>query len=160
MNEVVNGNTAMSDEEKKAVIGMHLSGLLCAVSLPAVIPCVVMIFGMHSAWLIHREQMPFIDHQGKNLLNFHISMAIYATATFVLSIALFLINATFSLLSELRGFFTWRPEQAQFSLPVFVIFTVLMGTLWILAVKYSITALSQSKRGLVYQYPLAIRFFK
>lgn len=50
----------------------HLAGLACFVGIPCaniVAPLVI--------WLIKREDSPFIDEQGKESLNFQISMTIY-----------------------------------------------------------------------------------
>lgn len=56
---------------------VHLSGFLGALILIA--PIGPLIF-----WLVTKENHPFLDDQGKEALNFQISIAIYTVISFVL----------------------------------------------------------------------------
>ncbi|HIK43344.1 MAG TPA: DUF4870 domain-containing protein [Leptolyngbyaceae cyanobacterium M65_K2018_010] len=42
------------------------------------------IVGPLIIWLIKREEMPFVDHQGKEALNFNLSMTIYMMVAAIL----------------------------------------------------------------------------
>ena len=55
-----------SPDEKTLAIVMHL---LCLIGFPIIGPLVV--------WLLKKDQSPYIDAQGRELLNFQISYAIY-----------------------------------------------------------------------------------
>lgn len=55
----------------------HLAGL--AFLLP-VVPIVGGVIGPLIIWLIKKEQYPFVDDQGKEALNFQITMLIYGVA--------------------------------------------------------------------------------
>ncbi len=62
-------------------MGCHLIGL-CGVIVP--VPAAGLI-GTLILWLLKREDAPFIDEQGKEALNFQISLFIYAAVCFLLS---------------------------------------------------------------------------
>jgi hypothetical protein len=51
----------------------HLAAFLGLLGIPA-----GNVIGPLIVWLIKRDEMPFVDRQGKNALNFQISMLIYA----------------------------------------------------------------------------------
>ncbi|MFY0544460.1 DUF4870 domain-containing protein [Brevibacillus sp. H7] len=42
------------------------------------------VLGPLIVWLIKREEGPFVDHQGKEALNFGISVALYAVISYIL----------------------------------------------------------------------------
>ena len=46
------------------------------------------IVGPLVVWLVKREQSPFVDHHGKEALNFQISLTIYALASLLLMLIL------------------------------------------------------------------------
>jgi uncharacterized Tic20 family protein len=50
-----------------------------------VVPAVGSIIGPLVIWLLKKEQYPFVDEQGKEALNFQITMFIYVMAAFLLS---------------------------------------------------------------------------
>jgi len=71
----------LSSEERNWAMLAHLSGLLVFVMPYA------HILGPLLIWLLKRETSPFIDDQGKEALNFNLSMTIYLTLAAVLSCA-------------------------------------------------------------------------
>ena len=70
-----------SKTERQWAMGCHLIGL-CGVAVP--FPAAGLI-GALVLWLVKREDGAFIDDQGKESLNFQISLLIYALACLVLS---------------------------------------------------------------------------
>jgi uncharacterized protein len=46
------------------------------------------VLGPLLIWLVKREEMPFVDDQGKEALNFNISMALYMVASVLLILVL------------------------------------------------------------------------
>jgi uncharacterized Tic20 family protein len=65
----------ISQEERTWALAAHLSALVGYVMIPLgniIAPLVI--------WLIQKDKMPFVDDQGKEALNFQISMSIYAIA--------------------------------------------------------------------------------
>lgn len=90
------------------------------------------IIGPLVIWLIKKEEMPFVNDQGKESLNFQISLIIVAIALFVLSLIPFVFCITAPLLLVL--------------VVVDLIF-IIMGTI-------------KSNDGIAYRYPFALRLIK
>ncbi|MGD9721742.1 MAG: DUF4870 domain-containing protein [Pirellulales bacterium] len=63
---------ALPSEAKNWAVLCHLAGLL---GVP--IPLAGHIVGPLAVWLLKRDDHPFVDDQGKEAVNFQISMAIY-----------------------------------------------------------------------------------
>ena len=79
--------------ERQWAMGCHLIGL--CVLLP-VLPLIGGMVGVLVLWLLKREEGAFIDQQGKEALNFQISIFIYASAflfLFIIGIGIFLLFA-------------------------------------------------------------------
>ena len=74
------GATGPSKNERQWAMGCHLIGL-CGVFVP--FPAAGLI-GALVLWLLKREDGAFIDDQGKESLNFQISLLIYAFACMIL----------------------------------------------------------------------------
>lgn len=76
-------DTSLSKDER-------LWGMLCHISAFAffVFPAFGNILGPLIIWLIKKEEYPFVDEQGKEALNFQISITIYSLAAALLSIIL------------------------------------------------------------------------
>ncbi len=74
--------TTIASEVKSWALGVHLSALVGLV-IPfgnILAPLVI--------WLVKRESDPYIDEQGKEAVNFNISVAIYAIAAGILTVIL------------------------------------------------------------------------
>ena len=99
------------------------------------LPAVAHIIGPLIIWLLKKDEFPEVDDQGKESLNFQISMLIY---TALLGVAFFI------LLFVLIGFLL---------LPLF-------GVLYLLDVVLVIVASIKASEGKLYRYPLTIRLIK
>ncbi|MBH5320501.1 DUF4870 domain-containing protein [Paenibacillus sp. GSMTC-2017] len=86
------------------------------------------IIGPLVIWLIKRDQSAYIDAQGKESMNFQLSILIYTIISTILAIILI-------------GFFL----------------LIAVGIFWLVMV---IIAAVKANDGIVYRYPLTIRFFK
>ena len=64
--------------EKGFSVGMHLTTLAMMFFVP-VVPALVM-------WLIRRNESPFVDDHGKEVVNFQISLVIYAIVSSILTV--------------------------------------------------------------------------
>ena len=64
--------SATSDEKTLGIV-MHI---LCLVGFPILGPLVI--------WLVKKDQSPYLDRQGRELLNFQISYFVYALISFAL----------------------------------------------------------------------------
>jgi uncharacterized protein len=86
----------------------HLAGL--CVLLP-IAPVIGSIIGPLVIWLIKKEEFPFVDEQGKEALNFQISITIYAVVSallcfacvgFVLLPAVYLFDLIFLIIASVK----------------------------------------------------------
>ena len=111
--------------------------VLCHASALAslIVPAVGHIVGPLVVWLLKRDDAPEIDDQGKESLNFQISMLIY---TVLLGVVCFI------LMFVLIGFFL---------LPLF-------GVLYLVDIVLVIIASIKASEGKLYRYPLTIRLIK
>ena len=71
--------TTISHEERTWATFAHLAAFAAVV-----LPFLGAILGPLIVWLLKKEQMPFVDDQGKEALNFQITMAIGFAICFVL----------------------------------------------------------------------------
>lgn len=116
------------EEARKWAVFCHLGGLAVLTSFPLagiIVPLVI--------WLVKRETHPFVDHQGREALNFRISMALYVVAAVVALIVLTIL---------IIGIFLW------WLLPVLLV--VQCGLAVVAAVK--------ANQGEPFRYPITIRF--
>ena len=72
----------------------HLSGLLLFVGIPF-----GHLLGPLVVWLLKKNEFPFVDEQGKEAMNFQISMTIYMLLPVLLSFVLIGIPFVFLLLA-------------------------------------------------------------
>lgn len=105
----------------------HLSAFAGALIALAFIGPLVM-------WLIRRDEHPFLDHHGKEALNFNLSMLLYGVVGIVVSIATLGLGLVIVVPATVVFFVTW-------------VVTTIVG-----AVK--------ANAGEGYRYPLTIRFVK
>ncbi|MHB0911931.1 MAG: DUF4870 domain-containing protein [Armatimonadota bacterium] len=100
-------------------------------------------------WIRMRRTFPLVDDQGKEALNFHMSVTIYILATIML------VGAIAYLASVLSG---WR------SIPIMMLIAVCIPSLLIgmlLAFNQTILAARHVQReGTPYRYPWTMRFLK
>jgi uncharacterized Tic20 family protein len=99
------------------------------------LPAVAHIIGPLIIWLLKRDEFPEVDDQGKESLNFQISMLIY---TALLGVVVFVL--AFVLIGLLL-------------LPLF-------GLLYLLDIVFVIVASIKASEGKLYRYPITIRLIK
>jgi hypothetical protein len=122
-----------SQQERDARLwGMlcHLSALLMLTSVP-----LAHILGPLVVWLIKRGDDPFINEQGRESLNFQLSMTLWAVLA---AIVIFLLTLV------LIGVLLW---------PLFFLWPVVN-------VIFVVLASIRANRGESYRYPLTIRFLR
>ncbi len=113
-------------------------GMLCHLSALAlfILPSFGNVFGPLIVWLIKRDQSAWIDRQGKEALNFQITIVIYA---FVAWFVIFLLALTI------------------IGIPLAVLIGIGLAVFWLIMV---ITASIKVNNGEDFRYPLNIRFIK
>lgn len=133
----------MAEEDRDArmwATAAHLAPLAGLVGVPF-----GNILGPLVVWLIKRQDHPFVDDQGKEALNFHLSLTLYGVVA-----AAVLVPAVFvgSLVPLLPGLL-FVPLLIAGGVAV-VIFGLVM----------IVIAALRANEGEAYRYPLTIRFVK
>lgn len=80
----------LKTEEKQArnwVVFCHSGGLVTVSFVNLIIPLVI--------WLMKKDESPFIDEQGKEIVNFQISIAIYGSVLFLIAFTVIGMPITF-----------------------------------------------------------------
>jgi uncharacterized Tic20 family protein len=127
-------NSGSDMTERNWAMACHLSALLVVTGIP-----LANILGPLIVWLLRKDQYQLVDEQGKESLNFQISMSIYALVGLILSGLLF-VTILF--------------------IPLSVLTLLLLGILGGADVVLVIIAAVNTSNGQHYQYPLTIRFLK
>jgi uncharacterized protein len=132
----------------------HLSGIVCAPCNCVLIPFVSLVVP-YGVWIGGRDKHPFVDDQGRESLNFQISMAIYAISAGILFIFLFLLTCGIAFNSpsssnSLSNIFNWL-------LVTIVSVVVLFGFFQIAVI---ILAAVKAYNGQSYRYPFTLRFLQ
>jgi len=113
------GKMQPSEEKTMGMLAHVLGGVTCIVG-----PLII--------WLIKKEESPFVDDQGKEALNFQITVGIgYVAATVIGMI----------------------PFGACIS-------ALLFPAIWIVSLVFAIIGGLAANKGEVYRYPFALRFVK
>lgn len=130
----------------------HLSALLMLLGVP-----LGNVLGPLVVWLIKRNDHPFVDYQGKEALNFQLSITLYWVLAGILiffsvgSIAFFWPAFRYGVMDY------WNP----IAMPIAMIFGLfLIFGLLILDVILAIVAAVKASDGVSYRYPLTIRAIK
>jgi uncharacterized protein len=114
----------------------HLSALIGMFAIPTV----GQIVGPLIVWLVRKDRDPFVDDQGRESLNFQITVSICGA---MLSVAIF-ISSIFSVV--------------LIGLPFLVLFGLLGVALWVGDIICTILAAVDAHKGRCYRYPLSLRF--
>ena len=117
-----------SAEEKQWAMFAHLS------ALSAFVTGIGAIVGPLIIWQIKKNEMPFVDDQGKEATNFNITMLIICVALWIFTIVTFGIGALLTIPAFLLLFLGW------------VVFTII--------------AALKANEGVAYRYPFSIRLIK
>ncbi|UEC42149.1 MAG: conserved membrane protein of unknown function [Methanothrix sp.] len=127
----------------------HLSALVMLLGVP-----LGNVLGPLVVWLVKRNDHPFIDDQGREALNFQLSITLY----FILAgILIFFSVGSIAFLWPAFGYGVmdhWNPV----AMPITMIFGLfLLFSLLILDVILTIVAAVRASDGVSYRYPLTIR---
>jgi uncharacterized Tic20 family protein len=123
MSDVIDVGTGVSKEDRMWAMLCHLGGLTIYLGIPFanfIVPLVI--------WMIHRDKYPLVADQGKEVLNFQITL---------LLIAAIIIGLCFLII----GFFL-LPLLAV--LPIYQLIVTIIGAI-------------KSYDGVAYRYPMTLR---
>lgn len=125
---------------------------ICHLAALVMIPYVGIIVGPLVVWLIKRTEYPFVDDQGKQALNFQITVFLIAVIVGICGVVGFFWG--FATMKPGPDYFPVWPFVAQFGT-----FGVL-GLLGLLDLILIILGAVTADKGERYRYPFAIRFIK
>lgn len=97
-------------------------------------------------WLAQKAKHPFIDEQGKESVNFQISMLIYSSLLTLVGFALYILGLFFSIY---LNYFT-----------IFLSLSLLFLPISIVALIVTLVAAIKAYNGQSYRYPFNLRFLK
>ena len=123
-----------SAEQRQWAMFAHLSALLGALLTGVFGGGWGCFLGPLIVWLIKKDSMPFVDDQGKEALNFNITVAIASLILLLLSIMTFGIGLIIAI-------------------PLWVV----IGITWLV---FTIIAAIKANEGVRYRYPFALRLIK
>ncbi|HIK15773.1 MAG TPA: DUF4870 domain-containing protein [Leptolyngbyaceae cyanobacterium M33_DOE_097] len=136
----------------------HLSSLAWIVVPVRFISLVVPLI----IWLLKREEHPFIDAQGKESLNFQISIVIYEIAiTALWAVAgIFLFGSAFFAAPALESSDAAGIAFVASLGIVFLVPVILLMLIGVFAAIAAIVAALKASNGESYRYPFTLRFLK
>lgn len=120
------------------------------------------ILGPLVVWLWKKDEDPFINEQGKESLNFQISLAIYGI---VVGIIAAILGIIFAIVAGGAASNNSNPDQAGGAAIVGFgvaagLFGIVLLVISLLALGLVIFAAIKAKKGESYRYPLTIRLIK
>lgn len=123
-------------------------------------------------WTANKKEYAFVDHNGKQAINFQISLLLYSIIIGIISIPFFisffpnLFDFDFFGLHSLNNFnnlnINFASDDFRFGtwlLPL-GISGLLQGALFIVNIVYTILATIKTNEGETFEYPLTIKFIK
>ena len=136
------------DTSRAAVI--HVSGLLFLLGVP-----LGGVLGSLLTWLFWRNDSRFVDENGKEAVNFNLSVFLYQFLIIMLGLILFLSPVLSMLATDGPDPFT-----VILSIPGLLILVSGLGLLYIFRIVLALIAAIQAGNGDTFRYPLTIRFIK
>lgn len=121
-------------QERQWAMFAHLSALIGGIVTAGWAGSLGCFVGPLVIWLVKKETMPFVDDQGKEALNFNITVAIVFAALLLLS----LLTLGIGLVIAIPAFF-------------------IIGIAWLVL---TILASIKANEGVAYRYPFALRLIK
>lgn len=144
------------EPERTPALLMHLSPLL-----GLVLPALGNVLGPLAAWLAYRDRSRVLDAQGKEALNFQLSVWLYSFLTGLLFFALFSLG----LLGGAFGAAAGGPDLGALAIfgslaAFFAFFIPVSLVLWAFPLVVMLLAVIRVNQGRAYRYPLSIRFIR
>ena len=149
-----------TNNEKNIATFLHLSALT-----QYIIPFGNYIFPI-IIWSSKKNDSEFVDANGKNVLNFQLSMFLYLLITFVIAIPLFIYSffkhATITNVHDGRDFIIESLHNGDVSGFVILAIIVVLLFCFLKIIEFILIIYGSVKtsNGEVYRYPLTINFIK
>ena len=120
-----------SKEERKWAVLDHLSAFIGFLGVP-----VGAVLGPLLVWFLKKDDLPFVNEQGREAVNFNLSLILYSVILGLIGITLFAMESSL----------TWVVGGLFFILSVYWIYQV-------------ISAAVHAYKGIHFHYPLTVHFF-
>jgi uncharacterized protein len=130
--------SAISADERQWAMLAHLSALLGYLMTSGWAGCSGGFIGPFIVWIIKKDTMPFVDQQGKEALNFSLTICLALGALFGFGIMYGIV--TFGL--------------------GFLLALLAMGVVLLYALVFTIIASVKAYEGVAYRYPISLRLIK
>lgn len=116
-------------------------------------------------WTLNKDRSSFIDHHGKQALNFQLSLMLYNIILIFFGIAFFLWNLDYTWdffrLNFDNSFLFWENFHfIQDNVSFIVAFGTLFLGLWVFEIVCVVSAAQKARDLAFYKFPLTINFFK
>ncbi len=124
----------VSAEERQWAMIAHLSALIGGVVTGGWGHSLACFIGPLAVWLIKKDSMPFVDDQGKEALNFNITVGIVFVALTVFTVM-------------------------TFGIGILIVWPIYFATalVWLI---FSILGAYRAHEGIAYRYPICLRLIK
>jgi uncharacterized protein len=139
----------------------HLSALvwiplvfLFLTRIPLYIPFLNILAPL-AVWYFKKKLNPWIDFQGRESLNFQLSVAVYNLIIILILVLVFLITCVIAIAGFIRSY----QIKNIFQTIIFVFAIATYSTMMLELIFVSIATI-KSYRGKYYRYPLTIRFLR
>lgn len=126
--------SGLSSEERQWAMFAHLSALVGGILTSGWAGSLGCFIGPLIIWMVKKDSMPFVDDQGKEALNFNITVGLIFLALLLLSI----VTLGIGLIIAVPG---W----------------IIVGIAWLV---FTIIAGIKANEGVAYRYPLTLRLIK
>lgn len=126
--------SGVSSEERQWAMFAHLSALVGGILTSGWAGSLGCFIGPLIIWMVKKDTMPFVDDQGKEALNFNITVGLIFLALLLLSI----VTLGIGLIIAIPG---W----------------IIVGIAWLV---FTIIAGIKANEGVAYRYPLTLRLIK
>lgn len=115
-------------------------------------------------WMVNSKKSTYVDHHGKQVINFQLSMTLYSIALFIIGALIIVIafaSGGIELIERLDGNdFPFSEDMGVFAtmIGVGILFGGAIILLGIIDLVYTIRGAMQANNGVLFKYPLTIPF--
>ncbi|SMB89902.1 DUF4870 domain-containing protein [Deinococcus hopiensis] len=150
------GTGFIPEPERTPALLIHLSPLA-----GFLLPGLGNVLGPLAAWLAYRDRSAVLDQQGKEALNFQLSVWLYS---FLIGLVFFVLFSL-GLLGGVFGAAAGHPDAGAFAIfgslaAFFTVFVPVSLALWAFPLVLMLLAVVRVNQGQGYRYPLSFRFIR
>lgn len=116
-------------------------------------------------WSLKKDDSKFVDYNGKQAINFQLSLLLYCMVLLVIAVPIFMYAAFSNMELYLNGDFEWVVNEFTIEKLTGTLLIGFLASFFILALKVFefiiiFYAAVKNSNGQIYDYPLSIKFIK